>query len=177
MQGGDILFQTSLSSQSRAIQLATRSPYSHVGILFYVKGKPMVLEAVQPVRLYPLDRWIKKGAEGKWVAKRLKNRRLTPDEVKKLYRRGVSLLHLPYDPYFEWSDTRLYCSELVWKLYNHLGITLSPLRTIGQFDLSHPLVRQKMRERYGDHIPMDEPVVAPSDLFASPLLETVKTAR
>ena len=31
---GDIIFQTSTSSQSKAIQLATHSKYSHVGIIF-----------------------------------------------------------------------------------------------------------------------------------------------
>src|SRR5437016_1986874 len=31
---GDIIFQTSLSSQSKAIQLATHSEYSHCGIIF-----------------------------------------------------------------------------------------------------------------------------------------------
>lgn len=33
---GDIIFQTSMSSQSQAIQLATHSPYSHMGVLFKI---------------------------------------------------------------------------------------------------------------------------------------------
>ena len=37
-QNGDIIFQTSNSSQSKAIQLATHSPYSHVGIIYEQKG-------------------------------------------------------------------------------------------------------------------------------------------
>lgn len=32
-QTGDIIFQTSLSSQSQAIQLATHSDYSHTGMI------------------------------------------------------------------------------------------------------------------------------------------------
>ena len=34
LQTGDIIFQTSNSNQSKAIQLATHSKYSHVGILY-----------------------------------------------------------------------------------------------------------------------------------------------
>ncbi|EPR85580.1 hypothetical protein [Acinetobacter gerneri] len=34
-QTGDIIFQTSKSAQSLAIQKATHSPYSHMGMLVY----------------------------------------------------------------------------------------------------------------------------------------------
>lgn len=36
---GDLIFQTSLSAQSMAIQLATHSSYSHCGILFKEDGE------------------------------------------------------------------------------------------------------------------------------------------
>lgn len=42
VQNGDIIFQTSLSSQSLAIQKATHSPYSHMGIIILKNGKPYV---------------------------------------------------------------------------------------------------------------------------------------
>src|SRR5882757_2605456 len=35
LSDGDIIFQTSTSRQSKAIQLATHSKYSHMGILFH----------------------------------------------------------------------------------------------------------------------------------------------
>jgi hypothetical protein len=41
------------------------------------------------------------------------------------------------------------------------------------FDLSHPVVQAKVRERFGDNIPLDETVVSPADIFNSPALETV----
>jgi hypothetical protein len=70
---GDIIFQTSLSSQSKAIQLATKSKYSHVGIIFKEKGKFYVFEAAKTVKMTPLDEWIKRGKDEKYVIKRLKN--------------------------------------------------------------------------------------------------------
>ena len=51
LRDGDLIFHTSLSVQSRAIQLATHSPYSRCGIA-YKKGKNwQVFKAVQPVKL------------------------------------------------------------------------------------------------------------------------------
>jgi hypothetical protein len=45
VQDGDIIFQTSLSSQSLAIQRATHSKYSHMGQIVLRDGAPYVLEA------------------------------------------------------------------------------------------------------------------------------------
>ena len=40
LRNGDSIFQETASAQSRAIQLATHSRYSHVGIVYFKKGKP-----------------------------------------------------------------------------------------------------------------------------------------
>ncbi len=40
LRNGDIIFQTSRSGQSLPIQLATRSPWSHCGIVYVKDGKP-----------------------------------------------------------------------------------------------------------------------------------------
>ena len=78
---GDIVFHTSRSAQSLAIQLATKSPYSHMGIVYLRDGKPFVFEAVQPVKLTPLTEWIARGERQQFVAKRLRDAdtRLTAD--------------------------------------------------------------------------------------------------
>ena len=34
LRNGDIIFQSSKSNQSKAVELATRSPYSHMGIIY-----------------------------------------------------------------------------------------------------------------------------------------------
>ena len=79
-----------------------------------------------------------------------------------------------YDSYFEWSDERIYCSELVWKIYREaLGIEVGKLQPMREYDLSHPLVKATMQERYGNRIPLDEKMVSPGNIYNSPLLETV----
>jgi permuted papain-like amidase YaeF/Yiix C92 family enzyme len=173
---GDIVFHTSRSAQSLAIQLATKSPYSHMGIVYVREGKPFVFEAVQPVKLTPLDDWIERGEGRHVVVKRLRDAdaRLTSETLRKMRAVGEQLAGKDYDPYFEWSDDRIYCSELVWKVFKRgAGIELGELQTIAAFDLSHPAVQAKLRERYGDRVPLDEVVISPAAIFDAPELETV----
>lgn len=173
---GDIIFQSLNSPQSLAIRLATRSEYTHCGIVFEKEGTLFVYEAVHPVTWTPLERWIGRNPDGHYVLLRLKNRdaALTPEVTAALKKSGEPMLGKPYDIYFQWSDERIYCSELVWKMYRRgAGIELCPLRTFQDFDLNHREVQRIARERYGTELPLDEKVVAPSDLMASDLLEEV----
>lgn len=171
-QNGDIIFQDSFSSQSKAIKLATHSKYSHVGIVYVEHGKTYVYEAVGPVVLTPLKRWIANGVNNKYVLKRLKNKALlTPKALKKMQKVAESFKNKPYDALFGWSDSRIYCSELVWKIYKRgLGIELGALKKLKSFDLTHPVVKAKLKERYGNHTPLNENVIAPQGIFDSDLL-------
>lgn len=176
LQDGDIIFQISKSSQSAAIQQATHSKYSHMGIICKIEGKYYVYEAVQTVQLTPLDSWINRGQDGHFVVKRLKNANqlLTPENLAKMKKVGETLKGKDYDLYFGWSDDKIYCSELVWKIYNRaLGIEIGKLKTLKEFDLNNRIVKDKLTERYGDNIPQNEIVISPGDMFDSNLLETV----
>ena len=176
IQDGDIVFHTSRSAQSLAIQRATGSRYSHMGVVLSRGGKPYVFEAISTVQFTPLDRWIARGEGGHFVVKRLTNasRILTATGVAKLRSSAGRFEGRPYDLTFEWSDDRVYCSELVWKMYETaLSIRIGELRRLREFDLTDPVVRNKMRERYGKKIPLDEPVISPAAMYESPLLETV----
>ena len=172
LQDGDIVFHESRSSQSRAIQLATHSRYSHMGILWRQHGRWFVYEAVQPVKLTPLSDWIARGAGEHFVVKRLRDRTvLSPAVLARMHALAESYRGRPYDLYFEWSDDRIYCSELVWKVYKlGAGVEIGRLQRLGDFDLSAREVRAQLRERYGAHVPLNEPVVSPAAMFDSPNL-------
>ena len=175
LREGDIIFHTSRSAQSAAIQRATHSPYSHVGVIIFREGKPYVFEAISTVQYTPLSKWTARGEGGRFVVKRLK-RTLTGTEKSRLRTAARVYEGKPYDLYFEWSDQRIYCSELVWKIYDRaLGVKLGELQKLREFDLTDAAVRAKMRERYGTNVPLDEPVISPGAQFDSPLLETVET--
>lgn len=175
-RNGDIIFQESRSSQSLAIQLATGSRYSHMGIVYVRDGAPFVFEAVQPVKTTPLAEWVARGEGGHFVVKRLENadEALTPETLNRMAAVGEALAGLDYDLYFEWTDARIYCSELVWKVYERAaGIRIGELQRMRDFDLSSPAVEEKMRERFGDAPPLDETVISPEAIFSAPMLETV----
>jgi uncharacterized protein YycO len=173
LRDGDIIFHTSRSAQSLAIQRATHSPYSHVGVIMLRDGKPFVYEAIATVRYTPLDKWTARGDQGRYVVKRLKTP-LTGEQSRKLRAAAGRYEGRSYDLYFEWSDERIYCSELVWKMYyDALGIEVGSRQRLEEFDLKDPVVKAKMRERYGNRVPLDEPVISPGEQFASPLLRTV----
>jgi hypothetical protein len=173
---GDIVFQVSLSSQSKAIQAATHSKYSHMGIVYLSGGKAYVYEAVGPVIDTPLEKWVSRGAKNHFVAKRLRNAdsRLTKNGIERMKEVGNAYRGLPYDLTFEWSDKRIYCSELVWKIYKQaLGLEIGHLQKIRDFDLTNPAIRSKIEERYGKNIPLDETVISPAAMYESDELNTV----
>lgn len=177
LQTGDMVFQQSRSAQSLAIQQATRSPYSHMGMVVMRRGQPYVLEAAARVSYTPLAQWVAQGEGSHYVVKRLRDSsQLTPKAREQLAKAGAEYLGKPYDLVFAWSDERIYCSELVWKIYHRaLGVQVGALAPLKSFDLSSAAVRAKMQERYGNNTPWQEPIISPAAMYESDLLTTVGT--
>lgn len=176
LQDGDIVFQASFSQQSKAVEIATNSPYSHCGIVFYENGKAYVYEAVQPVGKRTLEDWIAASVDGKFEVKRLKDRsKLTPENLSNMKEYVQKQFGKNYDAVFGWSDKEMYCSELVWKAYKEiLTLKLAAPKPLRDFNIDAIEVRKIMQQRYGKEIPYDELMVSPSQLFESGLLEKVE---
>lgn len=94
---GDIIFQTS------------RSEYDSVGIIFITDDGPVVFETAGKVVQTPLENWIKKGSDGRFVVKRLMDYEvsLTPKIKEKLKKAADNFI----------SEKNISSSELVWKIY------------------------------------------------------------
>lgn len=147
-----------------------------MGIIYKQGNDFFVYEAVQPVKLTPLNDWIKRGEKGHYVVKRIKNSQnlLTPETLAKMKQVGEKYTGKDYDLYFEWSDSRIYCSELVWKIYKEaVGLEIGELEKLGDFNLTDKAVKQKLMERYGENIPKEELVISPASMFESKELITV----
>jgi hypothetical protein len=175
LQEGDIVFRSEEGNFSKAIQLATHSPYNHVGMVFIRKGKLYVLEAVQPVRFTSLSRW---WTDRICAAKRLKNSKavLTPEVLHKMEDMAEKSVGKKYSFNFAWSEDSFYCSGLVWKIYHDTtGLELGKFRKLKEFDLSSPLVKRELKNKYGSLIPMDLKVISPAEIFKSDLLVTVES--
>ena len=176
LRSGDVVFQTSLSDQSWPIQKATGSPYSHVGIVYKQDSAFYVLEAVQPVKLTPLEDWVLKGDGFNFVAKRLEGELLSATQSQAMIAFAQRWIGTDYDRLFGWDNELMYCSELVWKIYAEgAGVELCKPNRVGNLDLNHPDVRAFAQSRFGgvEQVPNEARIVSPADLFNSELLITV----
>ncbi|MEO8067120.1 MAG: YiiX/YebB-like N1pC/P60 family cysteine hydrolase [Flavobacteriales bacterium] len=174
VQDGDIVLQTSISPQCSAIREATQSEWTHCGIVFMENGNPMVLEAVGPVRKTSLKEWL--GRTGHWTIRRLKDGSKLTDEAKVRMRAvGEEMLGKDYDTRFLWNDDEIYCSELVWKIYqNGAGVEVGEVEKWGSMKLDGPAAHRIIAQRFPNgKLPVDEPVVTPASIARSGSLEEV----
>jgi len=172
---GDLLFQHIGGEQGTALRLATGSPWTHVGMAMLERGSWVVVEAVGPVKRTPLQEWVEQG-DGEFVVKRYlkEGAPLGAKDIEHLRNALKPYMGLGYDFEFRWSDELIYCSELVWKVYEKaLDVRLCEPMPMRTFDLSDPLVQRIMRDRYGATPPLGELMVAPSSLIDCPLLTFV----
>ena len=172
---GDVIFQITNSPQCKAIQMATGSKYTHCGIVLEKDGELMVFEAVRTVSWAPLQQWVGRGVNQHYVLMRLKDPALLSAAQLAAMREDADFFKgRRYDIFFQWGDEEIYCSELVWKLYQrNANLELGPLRTFRDYNLNHEEVQRIARERFGKDIPLDSKVTAPSDIMESDLLEVV----
>jgi uncharacterized protein YycO len=159
LKEGDIVFQTSKSSQSKYIILATQSQWSHCGIIIEKADGLYVLEAISPVSLTPYQQWVERGRD-----KRVGMKRYTEEPVKIKYSKYVGK---PYDLAFKFGNGKWYCSELVYDIYKRqLGVELCEPRPVSDYAISG---LDKVLTKRGIH--KNQLVVAPSDLYDSQLLK------
>ncbi len=172
-QDGDIVFHESTSRQSPIIKLAQHSKWTHCGIVFHIGDKAYVYEAVDPVRYTPLKDWVARGKDGVYCAKRLKSP-LSASSIEKMKTVGAKYKGKHYDTLFQWSDNRMYCSELIWKIYfEGAGIEVCKPNHFSDYSISLPRVKKLIKERYGDKFDPSEQIVSPQAIFKSKLLKEV----
>jgi hypothetical protein len=176
LRTGDLVFQSEPGNFAKAIQVASRSPYNHVGMVFVRDGKPYIYEAVGPVRFTSLEEFAKRGIDGRYTVKRLKDadKVLTPAVLKDLEGLTKEFKGRAYSQTFGWDDKTMYCSELVWKMYQRsAGLKIGELKRLKDFDLSHPVVKKEMAKRFGGILPFWRKILSPGAMAESGLLEPV----
>ena len=176
LKTGDVIFQDFSSGLSTPIKLITQSDYSHVGVVVMVNGEPKIYEAVQPVRLADVDDWINRNTKGKYVVKRHKkaDSLFTKEKITQIEAFYKKHLNKNYDIKFAWSDDDMYCSELVWKMYKEVfDVEIGKQQLLEDLDASHPAVKAKLKELFGNDIPWKETVVSPQSLYEYEQLTTV----
>ena len=161
-QEGDLVLETSGSAQSGAIQWATRSRWSHVGIVERSGGEVRVIEALGRVSRTPWAAWVRRARRGGPYLV-LRPRGLTTEQRRAAVAEARRFLGRPYDPRFGWGDDRIYCSELVVKAYERgAGISFGRRERLGDLRLAG--IEPAMERRWGGSIPRDRILVTPASL-------------
>lgn len=152
---GDIVFQISKSNQSPYIILATKSPWSHCGIIIEKDNELYVLEASNKVKLTPYKDWKKKGRGSIISTKRIFSK--MPHKIKyKQY------LGKDYDLSFKLDNNKYYCSELVWHIYKYQFDTIiAKPHPVSDYNITNKKALKLMKSR---GITNEQMVIAPCDL-------------
>lgn len=163
---GDIFFIQSQTDQATAINEATGSVWTHVGIIVKRSGEWHVAESSGPLLVTPLKSFISRSKNKAY--KVMRNQKFSQKMLPRLY---VALYkyNQPYDIFFEFSDERIYCSELVYKVFRDVtGIPVGRLEKFKDLKLNGPFVSKLIEERLtsiGKEINLEEPIITPIGLF------------
>ena len=170
-QEGDILFQSLPHADLvEAIEGISESEWSHCGVLVREKGRWMVAEAIGEVRLTPLRQWIQRGRRSKVASYRLASP--PPNLAAVLCPPLEPLLGRPYDYRYAPGDDEVYCSELVYLLYQRgAGIALGTWQELGS--LNWQPHEAFIREMEDGNLPLDRPMVTPVSLTRDPKVRKV----
>jgi uncharacterized protein YycO len=191
LAAGDIVFQTTSTSASNAIMLASGTRYTHVGLVSLNKtGKPSVIEAVGPVREVPLEKWIKHGKGGLVTVKRIKG--LTEEQANQAITSARSYLGRPYDNYFYETLDEIYCSELIHVAFKDgPGLTVGKEEKVRDLNIDTGAAQKLIRTRWKSHplcksegaksfdacyqLILEQKLVTPASIARDPQVEEVYT--
>ncbi len=188
LQTGDVIFHTSRSSQSTAILLASRSPYSHMGLIeLDASGHVFVEEATGPVKLTPIDEWIKRGLGGRVMIKRFEG--LSMQQGKDILLAAHKYDGLPYDIYFLPDKDHIYCSELVRYAFEEgAKIQLGTMQTVSELKVDNFAARRLIKRRWerdpicqtaGETFEtcftkiLQQPLITPASIAADPRMKVI----
>ena len=153
-----------------AIEGATRSPYSHCGIVLQREGRFYVLEAIGPVKETALDEWLARGRLQQFAVFRFKEPYRS--RIPRIIERARLLLGRPYDNHYDFDDARIYCSELVFKAFRaEVGEDLGKVRRLG--DLGWKPYTVTILQIENGALPLDREMITPKDLSEGNQLEKV----
>ncbi|HTQ70702.1 MAG TPA: YiiX/YebB-like N1pC/P60 family cysteine hydrolase [Acidocella sp.] len=148
LRNGDVLFQSARSDQALAILLATRSLYTHVGLVEVdPDGKIYVIQASDVVERTPLADWIRQSYGERLTITRFPG--LDGATAARIAQAAEHYEGRPYDLFFRLAPDRIYCSELIYHAFQDgAGISLGRLQPIGALGIDNFAVRKIIKARW-----------------------------
>tara|TARA_B110001454_G_scaffold213372_1_gene231474 strand:- start:64853 stop:65371 length:519 start_codon:yes stop_codon:yes gene_type:complete len=128
---------------------ASKSVYSHVGIV-EVDGKNMyVIEAISKVSRTPFEKWIDRGKLGRYSVFRLKD--MDAKKGKEVVAHSKSYIGRGYDIFFSSKNDEIYCSELVALAYENSHLKIGKRQKVKELDTDNLVVRKLVEKRWRRH--------------------------
>ena len=159
---GDVIFIQSQSQQSAALREATGSVWTHVGLLVKQNSGWTVAEAIGPVVSTSINDFIGRSKNKAYKIYRFRHFDLS---MRSAMLAAIQKYNKPYDIYFEFDNTRTYCSELTYKvMLDVTGIGLGRVQKMRDMKLDGPYVKalvQKRLTEIGKTLNLDEDIITP----------------
>ncbi len=175
---GDIIFIQSQSSQSAALREATGSVWTHVGLLVKQSSGWHVAEAIGPVVSTPINDFIARSKDKAYQVYRF--RHFDPATMRSAMLAAIQKYNKPYDIYFEFSNTRTYCSELTYKvMLDVTGVGLGRVQKMRDMKLDGPYAKALIKMRLtdiGKEINPDEDIITPVSQMVDANVTLVKSS-
>lgn len=169
---GDVVFQSLPSGPMVSmIEGATKSPYSHCGIVAPEGQGWVVWEALGTVHATPLEEFLGRGRGGFYEVYRFKGE--DKELGGKVVEKAKGYAGRPYDARYRMDDESIYCSELIYKAYEkETGKKLGVLVKVK--DLDWQPYEKLIRRLEGDgSLPLEREMITPRDLAKAEGLEKV----
>ncbi len=164
---GDVILQPLHCRICSVIENETQSIYSHIGVV--IKKNPiLVAEAFQEVRVVSLQEFLSKTQRNQDV-KVIRNPEFQYiDKDQFLNDFYHHFFGLPYDSKFLWSNNKLYCSELIYKLFKFYNIS-QPEPKIMSFSRE----KEFWEQYFEGNIPSRQLGISPASYDLSPYFKEV----
>ena len=146
LKDGDLIFQTSTSSQSSAIFVATGNSYTHMGIIKKGASGTVVVEATQVVKETPLNDWVNRGLLNRVAVYR--DEELTDEQSRVILGAAEKYYGRPYDIFFSFNNQAIYCSELPYLAFGEAGISIGQVQKVSELNFDNILVKKIIEQRW-----------------------------
>ena len=175
LQTGDIIIKENNRNVSHYENMDLDSSFSMIGMIIIDKEDTYVLEVDGTVKYTPFFDWEQKNDEEfkvyRYCCRTTNNTQqtgLTKEEQKQVIKLSKQYLNKPQDLTFDWSDEQFYDTELIWKIYDNIGLKLSDstIRTTRK-------ERRVIEKHVGNPTPTDTPIVLPRHIMNSKKINVV----
>ena len=148
-RNAQLIFVQGAEPLDRALVQATKSPYSHVGIVRLTGGGPVVLETRPSLWEVFVEDFIDQAVDGHYAVYGVK--RLSETDAFTPPRVANDFLETPDDPYLREGMAEMSGAELVSRAYRSLGLELGEPVSLGELAAGSPAIRGWLERVWRGH--------------------------